>query len=128
MMATHRHDPISDLLKTHAPAFEEVCFREVTEIKRLLLDYIKTIERMRPASGPAPATDKKNNVGRNEHGFPVLPASFTPKTCTKIVLEKMYQEYLSAHYCMCNLYVKIVIVDRGIRYCNRQQEFTRPIW
>lgn len=104
LMATGRHDTIADLLTVSAPRFEQLFTNQVMEMKRLVLQYIKKLQVRESAHGPAADSNDKQTLGTNTEGFPVLPAAFKLEECTKKVLEELYRQYLSQHYCEYNVY------------------------
>jgi hypothetical protein len=76
------------VLETPAPQFEQVYEKEITEIMRLVLVYIKSLE---PHPGMAHSSAAKTpSLGKSPAGFPLLPQPFNSKGYTKKVMEEFY--------------------------------------
>ena len=74
---------------------------KATEMKRLVLNYVKNLQGMLDAAaritGTAPTASKTKTVVEN--GFPKLPRPFDPNNYNKKELENLYRDYIGSHYC-----------------------------
>lgn len=66
-------------------------------MKRLLLDYMKSLRHQEDEPEPEPDLEIKIT----ELGYPVLPNVIMEKDLSKLECEKVLRIYLSQHYCEC---------------------------
>ena len=74
---------------------------KATDIKRLVLNYVKSLQGMLQEAagnpGTAPMASKTKIVLDN--GFPKLPRPFDVDKYNKKELENLYRDYIGSHYC-----------------------------
>jgi hypothetical protein len=81
-------------------SFEDTYEDRATDMKRTVLDYIKTLRAMRStgANAGAGATSHGTTVHLNQDGFPIVPCPASWEKVTKEDLEAMYRSYITQHY------------------------------
>jgi hypothetical protein len=89
-------------LGVQARPFESQCQNQVTEMKRLIIGYVKTLQGMLNPTvdglGSGPSTEMPTLETEGE--LPKVPAAFQPESQSKNVLATVFKNYLSEHYCM----------------------------
>jgi hypothetical protein len=90
-----RFDEIPETLGVHAKSFEDHYEDLANEMKRALLEYIKTIRN--PTTGTGSGTNGPT-ISVDPDGFPLLPESIQWTKSTKDDLEKLYRSYITMHY------------------------------
>jgi hypothetical protein len=99
------HDEIAKFLGVPANSFDVMYPDKATEMKRMVLDYIKLLTRADSQNtGPARSTGEetngfiRNRILTNESGFPMAPRPLSWKKVTKVELEPLYRMYIARHY------------------------------
>lgn len=77
-------------------------------MKRLFLDYMKSLRHQEAEPGPESAVGDGPEVTNLDIkitalGYPVLPNIIMEKELSKLECEKLLRIYLSQHYCVCIL-------------------------
>lgn len=83
---------------------------QVTEIKRLFLDHMKSLRlrvNQQAHAGPEAESDSDEvdvsepapQIKMTAHGFPILPNAVMEKELSKTECENLFGGYLSQHYC-----------------------------
>ncbi|KAM6500775.1 hypothetical protein JOM56_003789 [Amanita muscaria] len=93
------HDHIADLMSVAAQPFLEVYKDNVTNMKRQLMEYMRTL---RPPANPILREAVIFNI--SEDGFPILPVSWDGLKHNKDKLEQYFKLYLSQHYKLATNY------------------------
>lgn len=88
-------DEIARTLGLHSKSFEDMYEDLENEMKRAVLEYIKTIRN--PATGTGTGTDGPT-IKVDPDGFPLLPESIQWDKTTKDDLEQLYRSYITMHY------------------------------
>ncbi|KAF8811080.1 hypothetical protein BYT27DRAFT_7253210 [Phlegmacium glaucopus] len=105
------HDEIADLLKVPARSFEEIYPDKSKDIKRTLLEYLKTLGASVAggsagvnagvnAGGTAGLTAGAHTVTMqlDPNGFPIAPTVASWNSVSKEDLEPLYRMYITQHY------------------------------
>jgi hypothetical protein len=90
--------------------FTEQYEDQVTEMKRIFLDFMKS-KRVKAQAGAGTGADMEpeadvvdqRKIGMTEDGFPILPKDFLERDISKKECEAVLRDYLSQHYCKCEL-------------------------
>ncbi len=94
-----RYDHIAETLGAPAEPFEEQHQNQVTEMKRLVLLYVKGLQDMlNPGSHVDLTESAPTTKFEMESGFPKLPPSLNYSGWSKKQLEVLMRSYLSHHY------------------------------
>ncbi|KAM6490263.1 hypothetical protein JOM56_014240 [Amanita muscaria] len=93
------HDHIADLMSVAAQPFLEVYKDNVTNMKRQLMEYMRTLW---PPANPILREAVIFNI--SEDGFPILPVSWDGLKHNKDKLEQYFKLYLSQHYKLATNY------------------------
>jgi hypothetical protein len=90
------HDEIANVLGVTSKSFEDTYEDKAKELKRTLLEYMKTLMAVTNSAGAgaAPAT---GSILFDTDGFPIAPNNLSDKT-TKEDLEQLYHAYITQHY------------------------------
>ena len=97
-MRTVRHDEIANLLGVTSKSFEETYEDKAKELKRTLLEYVKTLMVLTNNAGAgAGATSTGSGILFDADGYPIAPTVFSDKT-TKDEMEHLYHSYITQHY------------------------------
>ena len=87
------HDEIATVLGVTSQSFEETYEDKAKELKRTLLEYVKTLTNSAGASSsPSPGS-----VIFDADGFLIAPSKLSDKT-SKLDLEQLYHAYITQHY------------------------------
>jgi hypothetical protein len=86
------HDEIANVLGVTSKSFEDTYEAKAKELKRTLLEYVKTL--VNNSAGAAPAA---GSILFDADGFPIAPNNLSDKT-TKEDLEQLYHAYITQHY------------------------------
>jgi len=83
-----------------AQSFVEIHSEKVQEIKRLLMDYVKTIRQSLEIVGGRPSNTLPNDteIKITDDGYPVLPSNLELDYLNKTSLIIILRTYLNAHY------------------------------
>ena len=107
---TNRHDIIHTLLGVPSIGFEKQHQAKTQEMKRMVLDYVKSLKGMTGPTGPE-AEPTVQTPGQKwlvtEAGFPKIPANWKWFELNKIDLEHLFRDYISRHYCRWQLFSNI---------------------
>jgi hypothetical protein len=92
------HDEIANLLGVTSKSFEDTYEDKVKELKRTLLEYVKTLMAVTNSAGAgASAAPATGSILFDVDGFPIAPNNLLGKT-TKEDLEQLYHAYITQHY------------------------------
>lgn len=99
-----RHDTIGRQLGVPIASFETQNEGPVLHMKKLLFDYIRTLQDILDG-GPSrlagvPVIAKRSALEITSEGYPKLLPDFIPGDTMKRPLEAHMRHYLSQHYCM----------------------------
>ncbi len=86
------HDEIANVLGVTSKSFEETYEDKAREIKRTLLEYVKTLHAVTDGAGAG-----SSSIQFDSDGFPIAPTLLLDKM-TKGDLERLYHMYISQHY------------------------------
>lgn len=83
--------------------FDVMYSDKAKEIKRMVLDYIKTlrsahISNSQNANGEIENGPQQNALQIDEKGFPIAPRPHSGSKITKADLETIYRLYIARHY------------------------------
>lgn len=98
-----RHDDIAKLLGVHAKSFENTYAETFKDIKRTVLEYVKTLRGAgaRVAGVAIAGADNFNNcIEIDTEGFPLAPdvKKLEKAKAGKKVWEILFRSYLAIHY------------------------------
>lgn len=97
--ADGRHDEIANILGVASKSFEDTYEDKAKEMKRTVLEYVKTLRaagtRIGPVVGPETAW---TTIRQDPRGFPMAPCPPSWDKVTKDELEPIYRMYLTQHY------------------------------
>jgi len=97
------HDEIANVLGITSKSFEDTYEDKAKELKRTLLEYVKTLTAvMNSAGAVASATPAPGSIHFDPSGFPIAP-NVLSGTTTKENLEQLYHAYITQHYHECLL-------------------------
>ncbi|KAF8805954.1 hypothetical protein BYT27DRAFT_7257783 [Phlegmacium glaucopus] len=99
------HDHILKMMSVSARSFLGTYKTEVTQMKRLIMEYVKTLQTIaNPAIPPPPGTSnevsRKMILPKSNEGFPVLPIPWPVEEYSKQDLEELFTLYVGQHYSM----------------------------
>jgi hypothetical protein len=97
------HDEIANILGVPSKSFEEIYQDKAREMKRTLLEYVKTLQGVIDNAGSIPAGAGLSTITLDPEGFPVAPNPPSWDKYTKDDLERLYRLYLTHHYRECLL-------------------------
>ena len=90
------HDEIATVLGVTSRSFEEAYEDKAKELKRTLLEYVKTLNALINSAG-AGSSPTSGSVLFDAGGFPIAPSNLSDKT-SKLDLEQLYHAYITQHY------------------------------
>lgn len=103
------HDDVLENSGKGGKRFTQKNEPQVTEMKRLFLDYMKSLRHL--DAEPEPDSAVGDGSEHTEHtdpeikitalGYPVLPNVIMKKELSKVHCEKLLRIYMSQHYCAC---------------------------
>jgi len=80
-------------------SFEDTYEHKARDMKRTLLEYVKTLRVARTGVGPAGGPDTEwTTIRQDPCGFPMAPCPPSWEKVTKEDLEPIYRMYLTQHY------------------------------
>ncbi|KAF8802326.1 hypothetical protein BYT27DRAFT_7112582 [Phlegmacium glaucopus] len=91
------HDDIADLLGIHSKAFEDIYEDKSQEMKRTVLEYIKTLQAAKAGPG-AVLPQEVLTIQLDPDRFPIAPRPASWSAVSKDDLEPMYRVYITQHY------------------------------
>ena len=120
------HDDVLENMGKGGKQFTQKNEVQVIEMKRLFLDYMKSLRHK--AAEPehdSAVLDGPEHVNLEIKitalGYPVLPIIIMEKELSKLECEKLLRIYLSQHYCVCiSLSVKPILTRS--RSCEWQKD------
>lgn len=91
---------MAKLLNVPAVQFELMYLEKATEMKKMVVDYVKILRRDHFSNSQAAEDTEKKVLETDENGYPVGPQlhSCQWSKVTKAELEQMYRLYISRHY------------------------------
>jgi len=92
------HDEIANVLGVTSKSFEETYEDKAKELKRTLLEYVKTLMALTNSAGASASATPTNSIHFDSNGFPIAPNILSDKI-TKEDLEQLYHAYITQHYC-----------------------------
>ena len=99
------HDEIAQIMGVLSKSFEETHKDWATEMKRTVLDYIKTLQAIcLTGAGTEPggvSTSHGTIIHWDQDEFPLIPSSVSWDKVSKENLEAIYQSYITQHYHKC---------------------------
>jgi hypothetical protein len=92
------HDEIANILGVTSKSFEDTYEDKAKELKRTLLEYMKTLMAVTNSAGAgASAAPATGSILFDADGFPIAPNNLSDKS-TKEDLEQHYHAYITQHY------------------------------
>jgi len=94
------HDEIATVLGVTSRSFEEAYEDKAKELKRTLLEYVKTLNALTNSAGAGAGAGSSSTPGSvlfDADGFPIAPSNLSDKT-SKLDLEQLYHAYITQHY------------------------------
>jgi hypothetical protein len=92
------HDEIANVLGVTSKSFEDTYEDKAKELKRTLLEYVKTLMAVTNSAGAgAGAAPAAGSILFDGDGFPIAPNNLWDKT-TKEDLEQLYHAYITQNY------------------------------
>ena len=99
------HDEIAQIMGVPSNSFEETHEDRATDMKHMVLDYIKTLQAIcLTGAGTGPGgvgTSHGTIIHWDQDGFPLIPSSVSWDKVSKEDLEAMYRSYITQHYRKC---------------------------
>jgi len=92
------HDEIADIMGVTTKSFEETYKDKSNELKRTLLEYIKTLRAIKVGTGAGAGAVSSLDIRVNPRGFPMAPCPPSWEKISKDTLEGLFHKYISLHY------------------------------
>lgn len=109
------HDRIANIMNVPSVTFEEKFPEKCNEIKRMLIDYLDSLQELTvgavsdtgadtgagSTTGPVPVPDlHPTGITLDINGYPIAPYMTAETKISKETLEPLYRLYLTSHYRM----------------------------
>jgi hypothetical protein len=99
----HSHDEIAKFLGVPANPFDVMFPAKATEMKRMVLDYIKILRQSHLQNSQHIDDEMVNGLQKytikiDESGFPVAPRPQSWSSVKKNDIEQIYRMYMTVHY------------------------------
>ena len=122
------HDEIANVLGITSKSFEDTYEDKSKELKRTLLEYVKTLTAVTNHAGAgAGATPTAGPILFDTDGFPIAPSILLDKT-TKHDLEQLYHAYITQHYRECLLPTAVSLLILSDRTCLPRYATSNPFY
>jgi len=117
------HDEIANVLGVTSKSFEETYEDKAKELKRTLLEYVKTLTALTNSAGATPT----NSIHFDSDWFPISPNILLDKI-TKEDLEQLYHAYITQHYCEYLLPMVASLLTLSDRTCLPRYATSYPFY
>lgn len=95
-------------------SFEDTYADRATDMKRTVMEYIKTLRAMRSTGAGTNAPRPGITIHVDDDGFPIVPHPVSWEKVTKEDLEAMYRSYMTQHYrtyhAPCPIPVRLILL------------------
>lgn len=102
LLISQSHDEVAKLLGATAMPFDVMFSDKAKEIKKLVMEYLKTIRRDHSQSADNETSNgfQRNFLETDPSGYPIAPHPHSWSKVTRADLEPLYRMYIKRHYRM----------------------------